>query len=168
MEKKALAIACDHGGFELKEDLKLFLDHQGYACDDLGTNSKEAVDYPDYGIKVVKQISLAKYERGILICGTGIGMSMVANKFPRIRAAECHDVFTARLSREHNDSNVLVLGGRILGKELARAIVDTWLTTDFQGGRHTLRLDKIREIEEALMKYDFEEILRDAKTLRGG
>lgn len=166
MLDKSIAIASDHGGFELKEDLKLFLEREGYHCDDFGTYSTDPVDYPDFGIKVVKQISLGGFERGILICGTGIGMSMVANKFPRIRATECHDMFTAKLSREHNDSNVLVLGGRILGKELAREITRTWLVTEFTGGRHTIRLDKIREVEEALMKYDYEEILKNAKTLR--
>ena len=163
--KKTIAIASDHGGFELKEDLKHFLEQEKLEFTDLGTHSDDPVDYPDYGIKVVKQISLGNFQRGILICGTGIGMSMVANKFPRIRAAECHDVFTARLSREHNDSNVLVLGGRILGKELAREISRTWLNTKFTGGRHTARLDKIKEIEEALIKYDYEEILKNAKTL---
>jgi ribose 5-phosphate isomerase B len=168
MKNETIVLASDHGGFELKEDLLLHLQHEGYKCEDFGTYNQDPVDYPDYGIKVVKQISLGEYDRGILICGTGIGMSMVANKFPRIRAAECHDIFTARLSREHNDSNVLVLGGRLLGKELAREIVRTWLVTSFTGGRHTARLDKIREIEEALVKYDYEEILKDAKTLRGG
>lgn len=168
MQNESIAIASDHGGFELKEDLKLYLRNEGYGFEDFGTNSDDPVDYPDFGIRVVKEISLGNFERGILICGTGIGMSMVANKFPRIRATECHDLFVAKLSREHNDSNVLVLGGRILGKELAREITRMWLNTGFTGGRHTVRLDKIREIEEALMKYDYEEILKNGKTLTGG
>ena len=167
MKNETIALACDHGGFELKEDLKKHLQGEGYKYEDFGTYSEEPVDYPDYGIKAVKQISLGEYDLGVLICGTGIGMSMVANKFPGIRATECHDVYTARLSREHNDSNVLVLGGRLLGKELAREIVRTWLVTSFTGGRHMTRLDKIREVEEALMKLDYEEILKNAKTLRG-
>ena len=143
-----IAIGSDHGGFDLKEKIKKFLTERKIEVEDLGTVKRESVDYPDYGIKVSKLVSEGKVERGILICGTGIGMSIVANKFPKVRAALCHDSYSARMSREHNDANVLILGGRVTGDELALEIVKIWLETSFSGGRHKSRLEKIEEIEK--------------------
>ncbi len=137
----------DHGGFELKEDLKAQLADLKIEVVDVGTNSETAVDYPDFGRAVAAQVSSGKFDRGILICGTGIGMSMVANRFPGVRAALVHDLYTARLSREHNDANLLVLGGRITGKGLAREILKVWLEASFEGGRHARRVDKIKELD---------------------
>lgn len=119
---------------------------------DCGTNSTESVDYPDFGEKVSGLVSSGEIEKGILICGTGIGMSMVANKFPNVRASLCNDVFSAKMSRLHNDANILVLGGRIIGKDLAAEIVKTWLSTPFEGERHLKRLTKIKKIEGNLNK----------------
>ena len=151
MEK--IAIASDHAGRELKEDIKVFLKELGVSnAVDMGTNGNEAVDYPDYGIPVAEKVSRGELEKGILICGTGIGMSIVANKFPNVRAALVNDVYSARMAREHNDANILVIGGRIAGKGLAREMVKTWLGAKFEGGRHQRRLDKIREIEKGMKK----------------
>ena len=147
-----IAIASDHGGFELKEVLKAFLLSLSVEVMDLGTSSEESVDYPDFGIQVSERVSRGEVERGVLVCGAGIGMSVVANKFPRVRAALVHDLFSARLSREHNDANILVLGGRIVGKDLAREIVRVWLDTPFAGGRHQKRLDKIAVLEKEKFK----------------
>jgi ribose 5-phosphate isomerase B len=145
-----VVIGCDHAGLELKLDILSLLKDMGVDCVDSGTGTKESVDYPDFGERVSEAVSSGRIERGILICGTGIGMSIVANKFPNIRAALCNDLFTARMSRLHNDANILVIGGRIVGKDLAREIVRTWFSTPFEGGRHTRRLDKIRHIEERM------------------
>jgi ribose 5-phosphate isomerase B len=150
MEK--IAIAADHGGFELKEDIELFLKEIGYEPVDLGTHNNDSVDYPDFGIKVAETVSRGEISRGILICGTGIGMSIVVNKFPNVRGALCNDIYTARMGREHNDSNILILGGRVVGKGLAREMVRTWLSTKFEGGRHQKRLDKIKELEERMKR----------------
>jgi len=147
MKGERIAIAADHGGFGLKEDIKGFLKEDGYDCIDMGTDSEESVDYPDYGVKIAYAILNGEVNRGILICGTGIGMSIAVNRFKGIRGALCHDVYTARMSREHNDSNVLVLGGRVIGKGLAMEIVRTWIKSEFAGGRHQRRLDKIEEIK---------------------
>lgn len=143
-----IAIASDHGGFELKEEIKAFLKDMGIECSDLGVANGESVDYPDFGMALARRVSDGEFERGILICGTGIGMSIVANKFPKIRAALVWDTFTARMSREHNDANVLVIGGRTTEKALAKEMVKVWLDAMFEGGRHQKRLDKIREIEK--------------------
>lgn len=145
-----IAIGADHAGFGLKEDIVALLKKGGYDFIDCGTDSTASVDYPDFGEKVSKLVSDGKVDRGILVCGTGIGMSMVANKFPNVRASLCNDLFCARMSRLHNDANVLVLGGRIIGKDLAAEIVTTWLNTPFEGERHLRRLNKIRKIEEEL------------------
>jgi len=118
--------------------------------DDLGPYSGDSVDYPDFGIKLAEEVSGGKVERGIVICGTGIGMSIVVNRFPGIRGTLCSDLFTAKLCREHNDSNILVLGGKVIGKGLAAEIVNTWLNTPFEGGRHQRRLDKINQIDASL------------------
>jgi ribose 5-phosphate isomerase B len=139
-----LAIGADHGGFELKQEVIKYLQTvKTVEVSDFGAASKDSVDYPDYGKKVSEAVSNKAVDRGILICGTGIGMSIVANRYPKVRAALCHDHFTARMSRLHNDANVLVMGERVIGKGVALEIVKTWLETEFEGGRHQLRLDKI-------------------------
>ena len=143
---KKIAIASDHGGFELKETVIAQLLNDGWEIDDLGPNNEDSVDYPDYGIKLAEIIANKKVERGIVICGTGVGMSIVVNRFPGIRGTLCSDIYTAKMSREHNDSNILIMGGRVIGRGLASEIVDTWLNTAFEGGRHQRRLDKINEI----------------------
>ena len=145
---ETILLAADHGGFALKEYIKTQLEEQGYTVADLGCLSEDSVDYPDYAATLSERIIGGIALRGILVCGTGIGMSIAANKFAGIRAALCHDVFSARMTREHNDSNVLCLGARVLGIGLAMDIVNTWLTTEFIGGRHQRRLDKITALEE--------------------
>jgi ribose 5-phosphate isomerase B len=143
-----IVIGCDHAGWELKESLKAWLIQGGHQIQDFGTHSPDSVDYPDYAVQVAEAVASGKAERGVLICGTGIGMTMAANKVPGVRAALCSDLFTARMSRAHNDANVLALGGRLTGKEAAQEILEMWLTTEFAGGRHGRRVEKIREIEE--------------------
>ncbi len=147
-----VGLACDHGGFELKEELKAFLKTLGVEPVDMGTFNEDSVDYPDFGVRVAKKVSQGELEKGILICGTGIGMSIVANKFPRIRAALANDLYSSRCSREHNDANILIIGGRIVGKELAKEIVKVWLETPFAGGRHKKRLEKIEALEQEKFK----------------
>lgn len=142
-----IAIASDHAGRELKEEIKDLLKGMGIEVIDMGTNDSSSVDYPDFGIPVAKKVSSGEIEKGILLCGTGIGMSIVANKFTNVRAALVNDTYTARMAKEHNDANILVIGGRVVGKGLAREIVSTWLKARFKGGRHQRRLDKIKEIE---------------------
>ena len=143
-----IGLACDHGGFELKEELKALLRSIHIDPIDMGTFNEGSVDYPDFGILVAEKVSKGELERGILICGTGIGMSIVANKFPGVRAALANDLYSSRCSREHNDANILVLGGRIIGKDLAKEIVRVWLETPFAGGRHKKRLEKIETLEK--------------------
>jgi len=145
-----IAIGSDHAGFGLKEDVLALLKGTAAEVIDCGTNTTASVDYPDFGEKVSRMVSAGEVDRGILICGTGIGMSMVANKFPNVRAALCNDLFCAKMSRLHNDANVLVLGGRIIGKDLAAEIVRTWLNTAFEGERHMRRLQKIKKIEDTV------------------
>jgi ribose 5-phosphate isomerase B len=147
-----IGLACDHGGFELKEELKTFLKSLGIELIDMGTFNEDSVDYPDFGVLVAEKVSRGELEKGILICGTGIGMSIVANKFPRIRAALVNDLYSSRCSREHNDANILIIGGRIIGKELAKEIVKVWLETPFAGGRHQRRLEKIEALEKEKFK----------------
>ena len=149
-----IAIGCDHAGLELKNEIIKLLSGLGIDCIDYGTNTPESVDYPDFGEKVSEAVSSGEIERGILICGTGIGMSIVANKFPGIRASLCNDLFTAQMSRRHNDANVLVIGGRIVGQDLAKEIVKTWVNTPFDGSRHVNRLKKITLIEDRLRKHE--------------
>ena len=148
MEK--IAIASDHGGFDLKENIIAFLLKKGLEIDNLGAHSTDSVDYPDYGIKLAQAITDKKFVRGILICGTGVGMSIVVNRFPGIRGALCSDVYTAKMCREHNDSNILIMGGRVIEVSLAIEILETWLSTEFEGGRHQRRLDKIKNIDARL------------------
>ena len=146
-----LAIGADHGGFELKKEIADFLKKiANIDVVDFGTAGPESVDYPDYGRKVSEAVAKGSADRGILICGTGIGMSIVANRFPQVRAALCHDNFTARMSRLHNDANVLVMGERVIGRGVALDIVKTWLETEFEGSRHQRRLEKIKEIEKSI------------------
>ncbi len=142
-----IVLGNDHAGFELKEDLKAYLQERGVAVVDLGVPDETPVDYPDIGRRVAEKVSRGEFPRGILICGSGIGMSIVANRFPGVRAALCHDLFAARISREHNNANVLILGGRVTGKGLAREILRVWLESEFQGGRHQKRLEKIQALE---------------------
>ncbi len=144
-----VAIGSDHAGYPLKEKIKEFLLSKGYHVLDFGTQSTESTDYPLFAKDVCLAIQRGEAQRGILICGTGIGMSITANKFKGIRAALCLNEYMARMSRKHNDANVLCLGDRILGDDLALAIVDAWLSTDFEGGRHERRVRLIREIEHS-------------------
>ena len=143
-----IGIASDHGGYPLKESIKAFFDEEGIEYVDYGTDSLDSVDYPDYGRRVGEAVVAGEVERAIVICGTGIGISIAANKVKGIRCALCSDTYSARMSREHNDANVLALGGRVLGVDLALEIVKTWLEASFQGGRHERRVKKICEIED--------------------
>ncbi len=135
-----IIIGSDHGGYELKEFIKSELDKKHIPFEDIGTNSSDSVDYPNYGAKVAQAVAQEEYKRGILICGTGIGISITANRFKGVRAALCCSVEMARLSREHNNANILALGGRTTSPEDAAAILETWLTTPFEGGRHETRV----------------------------
>ena len=147
-----IVIGSDHGGFELKEDLKGFIKELGYEVVDYGCYSEEPVDYPDIAFLVAETVATNENYFGIMIDSIGIASAMTANKVPNIRAAVCWNAFTANSSREHNDANVLTLGGRVLGKALAREIVKVWLETDYAGGRHTRRVNKIMEIENRFLK----------------
>lgn len=145
--KSPIVIGCDHAAVALKEIVKAYLtDKADVEVKDIGTFTTDSVDYPDYAIQVARSVSDGTYERGILICGTGIGMSMAANRFPGVRAALCNDLFAARLSRQHNNANILVMGGRVIGDVLAVEILKTWLETPFEGGRHQARLDKFDQV----------------------
>ena len=144
-----IAIASDHGGFSLKVDIVSFLKELGYEVNDMGPKNQNSVDYPDYGIRIAQAVTQNTDSRGIVICGTGIGMSIVVNRFPGIRGTLCSDLYTAKLCREHNDSNILIMGGRVVGHGLAREIVKVWLSTPFDGGRHQKRLDKINQFDES-------------------
>ncbi len=145
-----IAIGCDHAGIALKKEILPVLKELSIEQEDFGTDSEEPVDYPDFGEKVSQAVSDNRVERGILICGTGIGMSIVANKFPGVRAALCRDEYSAKMSRLHNDANLLVLPGRLIDKETAKGIVKIWFTTPFEGGRHQRRIEKIKAIEARL------------------
>jgi len=149
---ETIAIGSDHGGFQMKEQLKPFIENLGYKIVDVGTYSEEACDYPSFAYAVARMVSLGEASKGIMIDAVGAASAMVANKVPKIRAACCHNEFTARSSREHNDANVLTLGGRVLGSELAKAIVKAWLETWFGGGRHVKRVEMIMEIEKRFGK----------------
>ena len=150
--KKIVALGTDHGGYEMKEALKAYLAELKFAIIDCGTNSKESVDYPDFAHEVARMVSESKAWRGIVIDGAGIGSCMAANKVPGVRAAMCYDYATAVNSREHNNANVLTLGAGLIGLNLAKQIVQTWLVTDFGGGRHAKRVDKIDAIESKYLK----------------
>ena len=148
---KKIAIGSDHGGFELKEEIKNFLLKEGYEVKDFGTNSNSSCDYPDYAIPVAEAVVAKEFEFGILICGTGIGIGIAANKVPGVRAALCSDTFSAHATREHNNANILTLGQRVVGPGLALDIVKTFFFFFFEGGRHQNRIDKIEEIEKSLI-----------------
>jgi ribose 5-phosphate isomerase B len=139
-----VAIGCDHGGFDLKETVKSVLDELGHEVDDQGCDSLESVDYPDFAHAVSNLVKEGSCDLGILICGTGIGMSMAANRIPGIRAALCNEIFSARMSREHNDANILCIGARVIGPGLAAEVVRAWVTTEFAGGRHQRRIDMFK------------------------
>lgn len=143
-----IVIASDHAGFFLKEKIKDFLQKEGLEVLDMGTYSSVSVDYPEYGFKAVEKLLKGEAERGILICGTGIGMSIIANRFPGIRAALCHEPFSAQMARRHNNANVLVLGGRLIGDGMAVEIVRVFLTTEFEAGRHERRILLIDELSQ--------------------
>jgi RpiB/LacA/LacB family sugar-phosphate isomerase len=147
-----IALGSDHAGFELKTYLREILEREKHAVVDVGTGSEDSVDYTDFGIKVAQLVSGGQVERGVLICGTGIGMSITANKIRGVRAALVHDLFTAIQSRRHVDANVLVLGGRVVGKGLAEEILKSWLNEPFEGGRHARRIEKISKLEEECFK----------------
>jgi ribose 5-phosphate isomerase B len=138
-------VGSDHAGFSLKTQVKSLLENMGYTVEDAGCHGEDSVDYPIYGKAVATAVAQGKFARGILICGSGLGMSMIANRFPGVRAALCNDLYSAILSRRHNDANLLVMGGRLIGRDLAEEIVRTWLTTEFDGGRHGRRLAQLDE-----------------------
>ncbi|MBW2638148.1 MAG: ribose 5-phosphate isomerase B [Deltaproteobacteria bacterium] len=145
-----IAIGSDHAGFTLKEGVKKFLSQGDLEIEDMGTHSADSVDYPDFGMEVARRVSSEKAAKGILVCGSGVGMSIVANRFPGVRAALSLDRETAIMSRKHNDSNILVLAGRRSDIETAESIVAAWLETEFEGGRHQKRLDKIDDMESVI------------------
>ena len=144
-----IAIGADHAGYHLKQNILEYVRYLGYDCDDFGANSAESIDYPDIASNVARAVAAGKYDRGILLCGTGVGVSITANKIKGIRAAVCGDTFTAHETRAHNDANVLCLGGRVIGSGLARDIVKTWMETPFsQGERHSRRVAKMNALDE--------------------
>ncbi len=136
-------IGSDHAGYALKEQVKAVLEKLGYAVEDVGCHSEDSVDYPQPGKEVAARVANGEFPRGCLICGSGLGMSMIANRFRGVRAALCNDLYSAILSRRHNNANVLVMGGRLIGPELAREIVTAWLATPFEGGRHERRVAQL-------------------------
>lgn len=142
-----IIIGCDHGAYQLKDILKNQLVKDGIPVEDIGVFGPESVDYPNIGMQVASKVSQGEYTRGILLCGTGLGMSMVANRYPHVRAALCNDLFAAKLSRLHNDANILVMGGRMVGDVLALEILKTWLETPYEGDRHQKRLDLFDSIK---------------------
>jgi ribose 5-phosphate isomerase B len=149
-----IAIGSDHGGYQLKKHITDYLKENNIGLKDFGTLSEDSVDYPDFALLVAQAVSQREYTLGILCCGTGIGVNIVANKVPGIRAAHCHDTFSARMSREHNDANVLTMGERVVGRGLAIDIVKEFLSGTYAGGRHACRVEKIMEIESKFMDQD--------------
>lgn len=147
-----IALGSDHGGYDLKEVIKKHLQQRGFEVEDFGTDTTDSCDYPQFALSVGEAVAAGSYEKGILVCGTGVGISIAANKIPGVRCALVGDCFTARGTREHNDSNILALGGRVVGPGLALEIVDIWVDTEFQGGRHQNRVDLITEIENKYNK----------------
>ena len=143
-----IALAADHAGFVLKDELAAWLREGGHEVTDLGTNSPESVDYPEFGARLAAEVASGRAERGIAVCGSGIGISIAVNREPRCRCARVDDPLSARLAREHNDANVLALGGRLIGADMAKACVDAFLSTDFAGGRHQRRVDQLSTLLE--------------------
>ncbi len=142
-----VAVGADHAGFRLKEYVRQYLGQQGYQVEDCGAYSEEPADYPDYAEKVAGRVAANEAAWGVLICGTGLGMAIAANKAPGIRAATCNHTLLARFAREHNQANILAMGGRIVDNATARKILETWISTEFAGGRHAVRVDKVAAIE---------------------
>ena len=142
-----IAIGADHGGFNLKKEIVSLLEELGHEYKDFGTHSADSIDYPDVAIPVAEAVAAGEFDRGILICGTGIGIGIAANKVKGIRAALVHDSFSAKATRQHNDSNIMTMGERVIGPGLAVDLVATWLETDFEGGRHANRVDKMSAYE---------------------
>ncbi len=144
-----IAFGCDHAGFEIKKELIKYIISLNYEYEDFGTDGEDSVDYPDFGIKIAKRVANGEFERGVLICGTGIGMSITANKIAGIRAALCYNIMTAKLCREHNDANILVLGAKVIDPEITKEILKIFLETEFSNEeRHIRRLNKIKELEQ--------------------
>jgi len=143
-----IVIASDHAGYQTKEKVKLLLKELKHSVEDLGPANTDSVDYPDYAFKIAQGVGAGKYERGILICGTGLGMCITANKVKGVRAVTCHNQFTAEMSRRHNDANILCLGAKVVTHEEIEPIIKIWLATPFEGGRHARRVDKIKQIEK--------------------
>lgn len=144
-----IILGADHGGFELKNNIAKWLETQGHQIEDIGTFSNESVDYPDFSLKVAHEVANGNFEKGVLVCGSGVGVMLAANKVKGIRAVQCHDTVVARLSREHNDANIITMGGRFIAKELAYEIISVWLNTEFLNGRHSKRIEKITLIEKS-------------------
>ena len=142
-----IAIGADHAGYRLKEHLARFLEHEGHQVEDKGTFSEESVDYPDCAAAVAREVATGKADRGLVVCGTGVGVAIAANKVDGIRAAACNDLFTATKAREHNDANVLTIGARVIGRGLAEGIVQNFMDAEFEGGRHQRRVEKIHALE---------------------
>ncbi|MDE6189492.1 MAG: ribose 5-phosphate isomerase B [Clostridia bacterium] len=147
-----IAIACDHGGIAIKAEVLQVLKENEIEVEDFGCFDGASVDYPDYALKVAEAVSKGKADKGIILCGTGIGISIAANKVKGIRAAVCHDLFTAQMCAQHNDANILAMGGRVVSSELAAQMTQVWLNTPFEGGRHSIRVGKIAEIEKKYFK----------------
>lgn len=147
-----IAIAADHGGLNLKNKIKEYLKANGYGISDFGTDSAESCDYPDFALPAAEAVASGECDRGIIICSTGIGVSIVANKVPGVRCAHCHDSYCAEFTRRHNDANVLAMGEKVVGEGYALEIVDVFLQTEFEGGRHQRRVDKITEVEKKYSK----------------
>ena len=143
-----IAMACDHGGLRLKNVLKADLEKNGYEVEDFGTYSEDSCDYPDYASLAAKAVASGKCERGVVVCGTGIGVSITANKVDGIRCALCHDVFSAKATRNHNDSKMLAMGQRVIGEGLALEILHTWMSNEYEGGRHDARIEKMMALEK--------------------
>lgn len=158
-----IALGCDHAAYQLKNAVKEHIEAAGHEVHDFGTFDESSVDYPDYAFFVGKAVVNGEAERGILLCGTGIGIGIAANKIPGVRAALCHDLFSAEACRQHNNANILTMGARVIDTELALKIVDVWLTTEFEGGRHQRRIDKISNIEDTMAVERAEELAKMVK-----
>lgn len=156
-----IAIACDHRGYTVKQRIVAQISDRGHEVLDFGTDNPKPCDYPDFGIPAARAVALAQADRGILIDGSGIGMSIIANKIPGIRAAICHDELTAEISRRHNNANILCFAADLLGDELIRRIIDAWLLTPFEQGRHSRRVEKLSQLERQLFGQEHEAVLRN-------
>jgi ribose 5-phosphate isomerase B len=156
-----IAIACDHRGYTVKQRIVAQIIDRGHEVTDFGTDNPRPCDYPDFGIPAAKMVALGQADRGILIDGSGIGMSIIANKLPGIRAAICHDELTAEISRRHNNANIICFAADLLGDELIRRIIDAWLLTPFEEGRHTRRVEKLNQLERQLFGTDQDSILKN-------